>query len=67
MSFELGYWPVRGLAQPIRYFLEYLGLEYNEKRYTDRAEWFGKDKLAFNDAFANLPYLKDTKNNINIF
>lgn len=27
----LGYWGFRGLAQPIRFLLAYLGVEYTEK------------------------------------
>jgi glutathione S-transferase len=40
----LGYWGIRGRAQPVRYLLEFLGLPYEEKRYTDPAQWFGVDK-----------------------
>jgi glutathione S-transferase len=29
----LGYWAIRGIAQPIRDLLEYLGLEYEDRRY----------------------------------
>lgn len=29
----LGYWNVRGIIQPIRFLLEYAGLQYEEKRY----------------------------------
>lgn len=58
----LGYWGIRGRAQSIRFALEYLGVAYEDKVYTDPNEWFGKDKPAIqqgNDVFANLPYLKD--------
>jgi glutathione S-transferase len=55
----LGYWPIRGIAQPIRFFLEYLGLPYEEKLYTDHQEWFSADYVNFAHPFANLPYLKD--------
>ncbi|CAK62603.1 unnamed protein product (macronuclear) [Paramecium tetraurelia] len=55
----LGYWPIRGLAQPLRFFLEYIELPYEDKRYNDPQEWFGKDDQTFNSPFTNLPYLKD--------
>ena len=29
----LGYWDIRGLCQPIRYTLEYLGVPYEDKTY----------------------------------
>ena len=42
----LGYWKIRGLASQIRYELEYLGVEYEEKHYEqggapefDRSAW----------------------------
>jgi len=43
----------------VRFFLHYVGLEYNDKRYNDRDEWFSKDKPSFNSKLANLPYIKD--------
>jgi len=57
----LAYWAVRGRAQAIRYFLEYLGLPYEEKRYQIEKwqEWFEQDKLSCTADFPNLPYLKD--------
>lgn len=58
----LGYWNIRGRAQPIRLLLEYLEVKYTEKRYKDPIEWFEKDKHALNLDFPNLPYLiEDTK------
>lgn len=49
----LGYWEIRGTAQPIRYMLNYLGVEYEEAKYQmggppdyDRSSWtLKKDKL----------------------
>jgi len=60
----LGYWKIRGLAQPIRNLMSYAGVEFNEKRYElpddkDYAkvtECFQKDKLNLGIDFANLPY-----------
>eukprot|EP00735_Rhodelphis_limneticus_P002260 TRINITY_DN13066_c0_g1::TRINITY_DN13066_c0_g1_i1::g.10698::m.10698 TRINITY_DN13066_c0_g1::TRINITY_DN13066_c0_g1_i1::g.10698 ORF type:complete len:250 (-),score=91.88,sp/P48774/GSTM5_MOUSE/52.51/3e-79,GST_N/PF02798.15/2.1e-17,GST_C/PF00043.20/1.6e-13,GST_C/PF00043.20/4.3e+03,GST_C_2/PF13410.1/3.3e-08,GST_C_3/PF14497.1/2e-07,GST_N_3/PF13417.1/0.00016,GST_N_2/PF13409.1/0.031 TRINITY_DN13066_c0_g1_i1:151-861(-) len=62
---ELGYWDIRGLAQPIRLLLAYTGVEYRNILYTcgnppdyDRSSWFNvKEKLGFD--FPNLPYLID--------
>ena len=61
----IGYWEIRGLAQPIRYLLEFLQVEYEDKRYHygeapdfNRESWFGvKHTLGF--PFPNLPYLID--------
>lgn len=57
----LSYWNVRGRTQPIRYFLEYLGLPYEEKRYTleNWQEWFVNDKPKSKSDFPNLPTLQD--------
>jgi glutathione S-transferase len=59
-SVTLGYWGIRGLAQPIRFLLEYLGLPYTDHKYSDPAVW-GADKADFlkTDPLANIPYLKD--------
>eukprot|EP01092_Planopodium_desertum_P002454 TRINITY_DN1406_c0_g1_i3.p1 TRINITY_DN1406_c0_g1~~TRINITY_DN1406_c0_g1_i3.p1 ORF type:complete len:222 (-),score=50.76 TRINITY_DN1406_c0_g1_i3:76-717(-) len=51
----LGYWPIRGLAEPIRLVLEYAGQTYKDHKYSD--DWFGKDKFALGLPFPNLPYL----------
>ena len=55
----LGYWGIRGAAQPIRNLLAYLNLTYEDKHYNDRDEWFNKDKPKFKGDFPNLPYLID--------
>lgn len=40
--------------------LEYLGLPYVDKKYTDPNEWFGVDKVAYkDDPLVNIPYIKD--------
>ncbi|KAL4478035.1 hypothetical protein ABPG72_013474 [Tetrahymena utriculariae] len=54
----LGYWPFRGIAQTIRYLLEYLEIPYEQKSYTSYEEWFGKDKKELGADFPNLPYIK---------
>ena len=42
---NLGYWNIRGLAQQLRYILEYTEAKYEEKRYSEtNDDWFSKDK-----------------------
>lgn len=61
----LGYWDIRGLANPIRLLLEYTDSSYEEKRYTmgdapnyDRSQWLD-EKFKLGLDFPNLPYLID--------
>jgi glutathione S-transferase len=54
----LAYWGTRGLAQPIRFFLDYVNLPYENKTYTDPEVW-SKDKAALKTPLPNLPYLID--------
>ncbi|KAM4807235.1 glutathione S-transferase Mu 2-like [Urocitellus parryii] len=65
MPMKLGYWDVRGLANPIRLLLEYTDSSYEEKRYTmgdapnyDRSQWLD-EKFKLGLDFPNLPYLID--------
>jgi glutathione S-transferase len=61
----LGYWDIRGLAQPIRLALEHSGLEWEDKLYVtgpaptfDKTCWFSvKETLGFD--FPNLPWMVD--------
>nr|ABL09303.1 allergen Aca s 8 [Acarus siro] len=55
----LGYWDIRGLGAPIRYLLTYAGIDFEDKRYSDPNEWFGKDKPSLGLDFPNLPYYID--------
>lgn len=65
MAPVLAYWDVRGLAQCLRYLLEYAKVEYEDKRYSfgtgpnwTREEWLAdKPKLGLD--FPNLPYYLD--------
>ncbi|KAF7244978.1 hypothetical protein EG68_10140 [Paragonimus skrjabini miyazakii] len=65
MPIVIGYWKIRGLAQPIRLLLEYHGLKYNEEVFEcgpapnyDRKMWLDKKSNIGLD-FPNLPYYKD--------
>jgi glutathione S-transferase len=61
----LGYWAIRGLAEPIRLMLITLGVEFEDKLYVqgpapdyDSSEWFN-EKYTLGLSFPNLPYLID--------
>jgi len=65
MAPTLGYWNIRGLAQPIRLLLAYSGTDYEDKRYNlgsapdyDRSEWLN-EKFSLGLDFPNLPYYLD--------
>ncbi|XP_013097111.1 glutathione S-transferase Mu 4-like [Biomphalaria glabrata] len=67
MPSQLGYWAIRGLAQPIRLLLNYVGEEFKDNRYMQgdapeysRAEW-EKVKYTLGLDFPNLPYYIDDK------
>jgi len=61
----VGYWAIRGLAQPIRLLMAYTGTKFEDKMYQcgpgptyDRSAWFDvKFTLGFD--FPNLPYYKE--------
>lgn len=62
----LGYWNIRGLAEPIRLLLEHLGVNYKDEVYElgpapdySREAWL-KQKLILALDFPNLPYLIDS-------
>ncbi|MCL4142903.1 UNVERIFIED_CONTAM: hypothetical protein GTU68_013316, partial [Idotea baltica] len=46
------------LGQAIRFLLEYSGLEYDDKRYTNQTDYL-KDKFSLGFDFPNLPYYID--------
>ncbi|XP_059153766.1 glutathione S-transferase Mu 4-like isoform X2 [Physella acuta] len=65
MPSRLGYWAIRGLAQPIRLLLTYVGEDFNDDRYVQgdgptfsRDEWM-KVKNTLGLDFPNLPYYID--------
>jgi glutathione S-transferase len=68
----LGYWAIRGLAQPIRLLLNYIGVEFNDHRYVQgdapgysRAEWESV-KFTLGLDFPNLPYIIDEESGIKL-
>ncbi|KFM59826.1 Glutathione S-transferase Mu 1, partial [Stegodyphus mimosarum] len=65
MAPVLGYWNIRGLAQPIRLLLAYTETEFEDKKYAygpapdyDRSAWL-KEKHTLGLDFPNLPYYID--------
>jgi glutathione S-transferase len=62
---KLGYWKIRGLAQPVRYLFHYAGQEFEDIKYEQgdapdfSADAWRKDKFNLGLPFPNLPYLID--------
>ena len=56
-SIELGYWKLRGLAQPTRNLLTYLGVKFEDKQFNTPDEW-QTVRATLGTDFPNLPYLK---------
>ena len=66
----MGYWDIRGLVAPIKYLLEHVGVEYEDKRYFygdvppfSKDAWFSVKHTVGLD-FPNLPYLIDGDYNL---
>lgn len=59
----LGYWGIRGLSERIRMLLEYVGIPYDEVKYSGqtRDKWFNevKPELHKKNPAITLPYLLD--------
>ena len=65
---KIGYWDIRGFAEPIRMLLKHLNIEFEETRYgfgnesgasfPHRDEWLA-EKFTLGLDFPNLPYLID--------
>ncbi|MRA94238.1 hypothetical protein GH868_30405, partial [Bacillus thuringiensis] len=60
-----GYWNIRGLAEPIRLMLHYVGEDFEDKMYNvgpapdfNRDSWL-KKKFKLSLDFPNLPYYID--------
>ncbi|CAH8536260.1 unnamed protein product [Schistosoma turkestanicum] len=57
---KLGYWKIRGLAQPIRLLLEYVRQNYEERLYEwSEVDFWKKEKFTLGLDFPNLPYYID--------
>ena len=61
MTLKLGYWPVGGIAQPIRMLLHILGEDYENVIFNNREEWapVKQQRTGDGDDFVNIPYLQD--------
>ncbi|KAF8777980.1 glutathione S-transferase Mu 1-like [Argiope bruennichi] len=55
----LGYWDLRGLAEPIRFLLHYKKVDFEDKRYAFDTDGWQKDKFNLGLDFPNLPYYID--------
>lgn len=57
----IGYWRIRGLAQPIRLLLSYTSTPFKEVFYdfATKDKWFEDDKKNLGLEFPNIPYLID--------
>lgn len=58
MAPTIGYWDIRGLAEPIRLLHVLLSIPYEEKLYTDLKTW-QRDRVQLDTPFPNLPYYTD--------
>ncbi|GFS39619.1 glutathione S-transferase Mu 1 [Nephila pilipes] len=52
----LGYWNIRGLAEPVRYILYYKNVDFVDKRYQSGKDDWIKEKFTLGLDFPNLPY-----------
>ncbi|GFQ91529.1 glutathione S-transferase Mu 1 [Trichonephila clavata] len=52
----LGYWNIRGLAEPIRCLLHYKEVDFEDKRYVFGTNEWSNEKLNLELQFPNLPY-----------
>ena len=57
-NLELGYHQIKGLAEPIRWLLAHLQIDYKETN-PDGDAWYGGEKFNMGLDFPNLPYLID--------
>ncbi|GFY41278.1 glutathione S-transferase [Trichonephila inaurata madagascariensis] len=55
----LGYWNIRGLAQPIRYLLHHEKEDFEDRRYLFTDNTWQNEKYALGLDFPNLPYYID--------
>ncbi|GFS39625.1 glutathione S-transferase Mu 1 [Nephila pilipes] len=58
----LGYWDLRGIAEPIRYLLHYKKVEFVDKRFQFRNDEWKRDKQRLGLDFPNLAYYIEGNN-----
>lgn len=60
---ELGYWPIKGRAESIRFLLSYLKVPYTEYNPKSSEEWLEKANTLNEEGlhFPNLPYIRTTE------
>ena len=51
----IGYWDIRGFAQPIRLLLAYVNVEFEDVAYTEFNAWFSK-KFEMGFDFPNVSF-----------
>ncbi|XP_042895702.1 glutathione S-transferase Mu 1 [Parasteatoda tepidariorum] len=57
----VGYWDIRGLAEPIRYLLHFKNVPFEDKRYQFGDKTWENEKFTLGLDFPNLPYYIDDK------
>nr|XP_042895694.1 glutathione S-transferase Mu 1-like [Parasteatoda tepidariorum] len=57
----VGYWDIRGLAEPIRYLLHFKNVLFEDKRYQFGDSTWEKEMFTLGLDFPNLPYYIDDK------
>ena len=53
---SVGYWDIRGLAQPIRLLLAYLNIDFEDVCFQDADSWFSK-KFEMGLDFPNVSFV----------
>mmetsp|Transcript_47145 Transcript_47145/g.54617 ORF Transcript_47145/g.54617 Transcript_47145/m.54617 type:complete len:221 (+) Transcript_47145:29-691(+) len=55
----IAYWPMQGSAHPARLLLAYHKIDFEDKYYSDKKDWFENDKKTLKMDLPNVPYLRD--------
>lgn len=55
----LGYWRFKGLAEPLRWLLGYMQVNYQEWNPSSSQDWFKEKILEYKGDFPNLPYIQN--------
>lgn len=61
---EFYYWKIKGIAEPLRYLLEYYDIPYKEKNPSSERNWRNeRERLRRNGyIFVNLPFIIEDDN-----